>query len=156
VTSDDDPGLAGKVAIVAGEPAQVILEVVATFAANRMPVAVVVGDRQVASQAAAMYDGTDVGFIPVTADPADPTVWQRVGPHAEQRLGPIDVVVVAGPVAVRDLIVTTLLPDMASRKRGVIVEIAADASERPVPPGVRHFALPDASDIAIAAREGSR
>jgi hypothetical protein len=121
-----------------------------------MPIAVVTADRTVASAAASIYDSTGVGIVAVTADPADPAVWQRVGPHAEQRLGPIDVVVLAGPAAVRDLVVATLLPDMSARKRGVIIEIAADATDRRLADGVRHYALTDASEVAAAAREGAR
>ena len=34
----------------------------------------------------------------MTADPASPTVWERVAPHIEQRLAPIDVAVAIGAV----------------------------------------------------------
>jgi hypothetical protein len=156
VTTDANPGLTGKVAIIAGEPSEVILDVVATFAAHQMPVAVVVADRGAAAAAAAMYDATDVGVIAVTADPSDPAVWQRVAPHAEQRLGPIDVVVLSGPTDLRDAVLATLLPDMAARKRGVIIEIAAEVPDRQVPEGVRHYALSNASEVATAALEGAR
>jgi NADP-dependent 3-hydroxy acid dehydrogenase YdfG len=156
MTADSDPGLAGKVAIVAGEPGNVILDVVRAFSANQMPVAVVCADREATAAAASMYDGTDVGIIAVTADPADPEVWERVGPHAEQRLGPIDVVVLAGPPAVRETVIAALLPDMAFRKRGAIIEIAAEASARAVPEGVRHYALAGTAEVAEIAREGSR
>lgn len=156
MTTDVEPGLAGKVAIVAGEPVETVVEVVRSFAAHRMPVAVVVNDRPAASRAAAMYDGTDVGVIAVTADPSDPAVWQRVGPHAEQRLGPIDVVVLSGPAALRDTVLATLLPDMAARKRGVVIEVGTDVANRQTPDGVTHFALTNTSKVATAAREGSR
>ena len=156
MTTDRYPDLAGKVAVVAGEPAEVILEVVRVFAANRMPVAVVAADRNTASAAAELFNGTDVGVIAVTADAADPAVWQRVAPHAEQRLGPIDVVVVAGRAAIRDLVAVTLLADMGARKRGVIIEISPDAATRAVPEGVTQYVLADATGVAAAAREGSR
>jgi hypothetical protein len=87
----------------------------------------------------------------VTGDPADPALWQRVTPHAEQRLGPIDIVVLAGDVAMRNLVVEKLLPDMAARRRGVIVELGPDLAARSVPPGVHHHIATNPADAVAAA-----
>jgi hypothetical protein len=56
-------------------------------------------------------------------DPADPDVWNRVVPHVEQRLGPIDAAVTTTEIhaLVRDL----LEPDMRRRGHGGVLDVDA-------------------------------
>jgi NAD(P)-dependent dehydrogenase (short-subunit alcohol dehydrogenase family) len=152
VTTDHHPGLSGKVAIVAGTHTGTILDVVGAFATNRMPVAVVAPDRAAMTTAESLFADSDIRVIAVTGDPSEPALWQRVAPHAEQRLGPIDVVVLAGDAAMRDLVVATVLPDMAARRRGVIIELGPELAERRMPTGVHHFlAMTADSAVGFAA-----
>lgn len=60
------------------------------------------------------------------ADPADPDTWERLYPHIEQRLGPVDAVL-AQPVAI-DLIETVFRPDMQRRGHGAIVPLSPAAN----------------------------
>jgi NADP-dependent 3-hydroxy acid dehydrogenase YdfG len=153
VTIEPRPELSGKVAVVAGTSLETVLEVVRAFARNRMPVAVVAPDRDAVAVAADSYSAGDVAVLAVTADPADPQVWQRVAPHAEQRLGPIDIVVLAGDRTTHDVVVDALLPTMAARRRGVIVEVGEGLSPREVPTGVHHRLVESADAVQTAAAE---
>jgi len=143
--------LTGKVAIVAGTDVETILAVIESFARHQVPVAVVAPDREALSRAADWFGAEAVGVVAVTGDPGDPALWQRVTPHAEQRLGPIDIVVLAGEVTMRDLVVNRLLPDMAARRRGVIVELGPDLTARTMPVGVHHHLATNPADAVLAA-----
>lgn len=154
MTVDRYPELAGKVALVAGTDARTVLDVVRALARNRMPVAAVAPDRVAMTTAAAEWTHGDASVIAVTGDPADPQLWHRVAPHAEQRLGPIDVLVLAGEPAMHDLVVAALLPDMAARARGVIIEVGAGAG-RDLPAGVQHYLATTASEVVKLAAVGS-
>jgi hypothetical protein len=59
------------------------------------------------------------------ADPGDPTAWERLYPHIEQRLGPVDAVVV-DPTAL-DLVETVFRADMQRRGHGAIVALSPTA-----------------------------
>lgn len=155
MTTDVYPGLLGKVAVVAGTQNTALLEVVGAFAANRMPVAVVAPTRNVTTAAAGFFADTNLGVIAVTADPSDSAVWRRLAPHAEQRLGPIDIVVLAGELRMRDLVVGMLLPDMAARTRGVIIELGTARAMREMPTGVHHYLAAAATEVVALAATGS-
>jgi hypothetical protein len=53
------------------------------------------------------------------ADPADPSTWERLAPHIEQRVGPVDAVVV-DPAAL-DAVQAAFAGDMSRRGHGAIV-----------------------------------
>ena len=84
-----------------------------------------------ASLAAALVDaGALVAFVApnasaptadaqVHADPADRQVWERIAPHVEQRLGPVDGVVTD---AVTEPVVEEVFgPDLVRRGHGAVV-----------------------------------
>ena len=107
-------GFAGRVFIVAGDgPAFEQLAVALTDAGALV---------------AMIATGTGADDIAACfrANPADRLVWDRVVPHTEQRLGPIDGVVAdraAAPIA------TELVgPDLARRGHGAVVCVDVDAS----------------------------
>lgn len=107
--------LAGRVFIVAGRGA--VFEAVAqALVAGDAAVALVTTDAPVARVAAHFR-----------ADHADPGVWERVVPHVEQRLGPIDAVVTdeSGRASAERLVG----PDLLRRGHGavVVVEDGSDA-----------------------------
>jgi hypothetical protein len=56
------------------------------------------------------------------ADPLDPATWERLYPHIEQRLGPVDAVL-ADPSAL-DIIEAVFRPDMLRRGHGAIVGLS--------------------------------
>jgi NADP-dependent 3-hydroxy acid dehydrogenase YdfG len=138
------PDLAGKVAVVTGDSGT-LHEIVRCLCANRVKVAVVSADRVVvdALTSAADPDALSLGGV---ADPARRETWERLVPHVEQRLGPIDIAVVTGAEPARALVTAMLVPDMAARRRGVIIEASiaeggTDAEPDETPPGVRHRAV---------------
>lgn len=107
--------MAGRVFIVAGRGA--VFEAVAqALVAGDAAVALVTTDAPVARVAAHFR-----------ADHADPGVWERVVPHVEQRLGPIDAVVTdeSGRASAERLVG----PDLLRRGHGavVVVEDGSDA-----------------------------
>jgi hypothetical protein len=59
------------------------------------------------------------------ADPLDPATWDRLYPHIEQRLGPVDAVL-ADPAAL-DVVETVFRPDMQRRGHGAIVALSGPA-----------------------------
>ncbi|HET7531428.1 MAG TPA: hypothetical protein VFJ98_10755 [Mycobacteriales bacterium] len=67
---------------------------------------------------------------PITwrANPADPSTWGRLAPHIEQRMGPVDAVVV-DPAAL-EVVRATFGGDMRRRGHGAIVMLSA--AEDPV------------------------
>lgn len=101
--------MAGRVFIVAGAGAR--LGDVADALVNAQALVAVVGSIPVAAAVAAHFH----------ADPADETVWDRVVPHVEQRLGPIDGVITDGAVhAIGERVVG---PDLSRRGHGAVVAI---------------------------------
>jgi NAD(P)-dependent dehydrogenase (short-subunit alcohol dehydrogenase family) len=63
----------------------------------------------------------------VRADPTDPAVWDRVLPHVEQRLGPIDAVVCDAAAA--RVLAPLVEPDLRRRGHGsVLVPGPADSA----------------------------
>jgi hypothetical protein len=117
--------LTGKTAIVAGDDAATVVEVVRALAANGALLAVV-GDRAVVDAAVEVAMGLDAQVFGMAADPASAAVWARIVPHIEQRLGPIDVVVAIGDAASRRVLADAVVGDMAARRRGVVVEVGPD------------------------------
>jgi hypothetical protein len=143
--------LTGKAAIVAGDDAATIVEVVRVLAANGALLAVV-ADRRTVDAAVAVAMGLEAQVFGMAADPASPEAWLRIVPHVEQRLGPIDVVVTIGEAASRAALADAVVGDMAARHRGVVVEVGPD----PVGPrrdGVRRRHVlggdPDAVGAAV-------
>jgi hypothetical protein len=59
------------------------------------------------------------------ADPLDPATWERLYPHIEQRLGPVDAVL-ADPTALA-VIEAVFRPDMLRRGHGAIVGLSGPA-----------------------------
>jgi NAD(P)-dependent dehydrogenase (short-subunit alcohol dehydrogenase family) len=148
------PDLAGKVAVVAGESSY-LTDVVEALATNGALLAVVAPLRSTVDTAVARAEQLATSVIGMTADPSDPGVWDRITPHIEQRLGPIDVAVTIAAAGTRRVIVDALLPDMAARQRGVVVEIGSSVVRSAPPPGVRHRGVQGdttttASDLAAA------
>jgi NADP-dependent 3-hydroxy acid dehydrogenase YdfG len=132
--------LAGKVAVLAGT-SSIVAPLAHAFCDNAALIALVVDDRAVVDQATSYADQTGVASLGIVADPAQRSTWDRVAPHIEQRLGPIDIMVAIGPPAVRTVIAAALMPDMAARKRGVIVEAGSKVGPLSVPAGLRHRAV---------------
>jgi NAD(P)-dependent dehydrogenase (short-subunit alcohol dehydrogenase family) len=130
------PDLTGKAVIVAGDSSH-ITEIVRGFAANGALLAIVAADRSIVGDAVRVAEGLDAAVLGMTADPAAMAVWERLAPHIEQRLGPIDIAIAIGGAPLRAVITDAMLPDMTSRGRGVLVEIDADLRAVPTSPGVR-------------------
>jgi hypothetical protein len=148
------PDLVGKVAVVCGDDATTAA-VVAALAASGVAIAVVAPTRKTVDAAIQAADSHGVGIFGVSGDPADPATWGRIGPHAEQRLGPIDIVIALGTDAAQDTVIAALLPDMGARQRGVVVEVGQRRLPSTTPTGVRRRAVFPASttsarDVAAA------
>ena len=60
------------------------------------------------------------------ADPADRQVWDRVIPHVEQRLGPIDAAIT--DASVRAIADQLIAPDLARRGHGAILTVDDSSS----------------------------
>ncbi|HVX70528.1 MAG TPA: hypothetical protein VHA79_12660 [Mycobacteriales bacterium] len=140
------PDLNGKVAVVAGTSGA-LGDIAQVLARSGVLAALVVDDRELVGTATGYADGLGVASFGVVADPTQRSTWERVASHIEQRLGPIDVVVAAGPPAARLTIADALIPDMAARGRGVVIEIGAAAEPLVVPAGLRHRAIAAAADV---------
>jgi NAD(P)-dependent dehydrogenase (short-subunit alcohol dehydrogenase family) len=126
--------------IVAGESSD-LLEVTRTLAANGVLLAVVAPDRTLVAGAVALAEAAEGVVFGITTDPSARQSWSRIAPHIEQRLGPIDVVVSIATPVTREVIAAALLPDMAARRRGVLIEAGVGVESRPTPAGVRHRAV---------------
>jgi hypothetical protein len=131
------PDLTGKAIVVAGD-SRAIVAIVRSLAANAALVAIVAADRELVDESIQVAEALGASVVGMTADPSSPAVWERVAPHIEQRLGPIDVAVAAGPAVLREVVTAALLPDMAARHRGVVVEVDAIVAEATTTAGVRH------------------
>jgi hypothetical protein len=125
-----------------------VVEVVRGLAANGVLLAIVGEDRELVDDAVRVAEALDVAVLGMTADPSSAEVWERVAPHIEQRLGPIDIAVAIGSAAVRAALGAAVLPDMTTRQRGVLVEIGADVTTTPPSSGVRHRSIDVAEDTA--------
>jgi hypothetical protein len=145
------PDLTGKAVVVAGD-SPLIEAVVRALASNNMLLAVVAPDREIIDRALAITDALGVAAFGMTADPASPPVWERIGQHIEQRLGPIDVVIAIAAEPTRRVVAAALVPDMTRRGHGVLIEVADDAATIAVGGGVRHRAIavssPAPDDVA--------
>lgn len=101
--------LEGRVFIVAGS-GETFTDLARLLIADHALVAVITTDAEVPEVAARFR-----------ADHADPGVWERVVPHVEQRLGPIDAVVtdeLGHPTAER-----LVGPDLLRRGHGAVVVV---------------------------------
>jgi hypothetical protein len=133
------PDLTGKAVIAVGID-EALIEITRHLAANHMLIAVVSPDRDVVRQSVEIAESLGAMVNGFTVDPADPSVWQRIAPHIEQRLGPIDVVICGGGATIHDAVVAALAPDMAARHRGILIDIGTDIVE-PLGDGVRHHSI---------------
>jgi hypothetical protein len=134
--------------IVAGDPGGILIDVVRALAANGALIAVVATDRGVVDAATA---GLDAQGFAMAADPMSETVWARIVPHVEQRLGPIDVVVTIGTTATdRAVVAAAVVGDMAARRRGVVIEVGPDPPG-PTWDGVRRRHIVGGAAEAVAA-----
>jgi hypothetical protein len=141
------PDLAGKAAVLAGTSS--VLEVASmVLGQGGVMCALVANDRDVVGRATSHADDRGVASLGIVADPGEPDTWKRVAPHIEQRLGPIDIVVAIGPPAERLTIASALMPDMAARRRGVIVEAGAKVDVLAVPDGLRHRAVSGTAGVS--------
>jgi hypothetical protein len=139
------PDLTGKAIVVAGDSRRLI-EVVRSLAANAALLAIVAADRDVVDEAVQVAESLDAVVVGMTADPASAEVWQRIAPHVEQRLGPIDVAVAIGDEALRQAVAAALLPDMAARSRGVLIDVDATVTAVAATAGVRHRGIQTGSE----------
>lgn len=133
--------LTGKTVVVAGESA-LLVAVVRAFAGNGMLIAVAAADRGTVAAAVQAAEELGAMVMGVTTDPASRQAWERLRPQAEQRLGPIDIAVAIGPPSLRHATAAALVPDMAARRRGVVIEVD-DVLDRVEPLGgaVRHYGV---------------
>ena len=106
------PQFAGRVYLVAGE-ASILGAVANELAADGALVGLVSLDL-VAVETAARF----------RADPTDPHVWERVVPHVEQRLGPIDGVLTDGRCAA--LAEQYVGADLRQRGHGAVIPVGPD------------------------------
>lgn len=135
------PGLAGMVAVVAGD-GDAVVEVARVLAANRVLHAVVSRDRAVVTAATQFAEASNVAIIGLSSDPGDATAWERNRPQIEQRLGPIDIVIAIGPDAVRAQVAAAFVPDLRTRRHGVVVDVDADVrGGEPLGDGVHHICI---------------
>jgi hypothetical protein len=142
------PDLTGKAIIVAGDSRRLI-EVVRGFAANAALLAIVAADRDIVDEAVQVAESLDAAVVGMTADPASAEVWERIRPHIEQRLGPIDVAVTIGAAPLRQAVSAALLADMAARRRGVLIEVDASVAPVATGDGVRHRGIETGSTDSL-------
>lgn len=116
------PDLTGKAVIVIAD-SELLAGLVGELATNGMLIAAVAADRELVHRAIGAAEALGAMVNGFTVDPGDPAVWERIRPHIEQRLGPIDVAICAETATVREVVRAALLPDMLARNRGVIIEI---------------------------------
>jgi NAD(P)-dependent dehydrogenase (short-subunit alcohol dehydrogenase family) len=109
-----NPALLGRVVVVAGSHP--------TF--PDLVTSLVDGGAFVAFVSAA--GGGPVAHAGFKADPTDRTVWERVAPHVEQRLGPIDLVVADASTV--EVLEHVFRADLVRRGHGDIIRTTADAT----------------------------
>jgi len=154
VTSDTANALRGRVAVVAGDDAAVV-PVCRLLLAAGASLAVVAPDRETVRDATTGADDLGITVIAMAADASDAATWDRLVPHAEQRLGPIDIAVVIGGDALRDLAFDRLVTDMARRGHGVFVEAGDNVAVRTTPSGVHYLAIEPGTMTGTAAELAS-
>jgi hypothetical protein len=142
------PDLTGKAAIVAGDSGYLV-EVVRGLAANGVLLAIVAAERTTVDDAVRIAEALDVAVLGMTAEAASPEVWERIAPHVEQRLGPIDIAVGLGSVEIREALRGAVLSDMAARRRGIVIEVGSDIGAMAATPGVRHRRIEVVGDAVI-------
>ena len=71
----------------------------------------------------AALDHPTTVLLSYRADPSDPAVWQRIAPHIEQRVGPVDAVLCAESSL--EAAKATFATDMRRRGHGVILAISS-------------------------------
>ncbi|HTR71393.1 MAG TPA: hypothetical protein VMH41_14355 [Mycobacteriales bacterium] len=150
------PDLAGRTVVLAADRARasIAVEVARALAAQHARFACVIADRSALTAALAAAAALDVPALGVNADPALPSVWERVTPHTEQHLGPIDAVVTIGTPRIRRPVASALLPDMLARGRGVLIEIGPRVARRSSDGPVRHRSIcinADSDPASVAA-----
>lgn len=152
MTSTHGDRLRGRVAVIAGDGGEVV-PVCRLLLSHGVSLLVVAPDREVVQRAVAEVGDPSLTVVPITAEPTSPEAWDRLVPHAEQRLGPIDIAVAIGSKALRDLTHDRLIGDMVRRGHGVFAESDAVVAPREVPGPIRYVALPWAGDAeALAAQ----
>jgi hypothetical protein len=107
------PHSAGRVFVVAGE-GPVFDDVARALMSAGGLVAVV--------SRASTIDDAGASF---RVDPTDVDAWERIVPHVEQRLGPVDAVV--ADIAVHALVLNVFAPDLRRRGHGDVVTVDGDA-----------------------------
>jgi len=116
-----DP-LAGYVVVLAGDAAVqgaellrrgVLLAVVTTDPAAVRALELVAADSPTAM------------LLAYRADPGDPATWERLAPHIEQRVGPVDAVVCDRPAL--DVVRSTFEADLRRRGHGDVVPLTDEA-----------------------------
>jgi hypothetical protein len=105
--------LSGRVVVVAGD-AQALCAVAAAAVAAGALVAVV--SRSLPDDTAAT--------VRFRADPHDPGIWDRIGMHVEQHLGPVDGV--ATDAVTRAVVEQVFAADLARRGHGDVVTVSAE------------------------------
>jgi hypothetical protein len=143
------PDLAGKTAILAGA-SSALAEVGRCLCRHGTMPAVVAEDRELVASVTGYADEIDAKSFGIVADPGSSETWARVAPHIEQRLGPIDILVVVAPPDIRQTVITALMPDMTARRRGVITEADDRVDSRTVPVGLRHRSISGATGVEPA------
>jgi hypothetical protein len=139
------PDLIGKAVILVGD-GSVLSALAGGFAANGTLPAIISPTREVVDEAVRRVSEHQVPSFGIHADPGLAEVWRRAGAQIEQRVGPIDIVVVAGTAVMRSAAGAALLPDMAARHRGRFVEIDAAVDLAPPLPGVGFRAIEIGND----------
>ena len=116
-----DP-LAGHVVVLAGGPA----EHGAALLRRGVLLAVVTGDTAaIARLEAVAAEVPTAMLLAYRADPADAATWQRLAPHIEQRVGPVDAVV-CEPAAL-DVVQPVFAEDLRRRGHGDVVTLTPEA-----------------------------
>lgn len=148
MTSIAGSGLRGRVAVIAGDGSEIVAICRELLDAGVI-LLVVAPERQWVNDAVADVSDPALTVVPITADPSSTEVWDRLVPHAEQRLGPIDIAVAVGSVVLRDLAHERLAADMVRRGHGIFIEVGKDAPSRQTPAAIIYACLPrDADDLA--------
>jgi hypothetical protein len=112
------PDLTGKTAVIGAGASVSLGQIVRGFLRNGVQLAVVCADRAAVDAATSLADASAIAGYGITGDPDDPALWERVIPHVEQRLGPIDIVVCAATRT--DALPGVVAADMLARRRGVL------------------------------------
>lgn len=141
----DISGLSGRTAVVAAADPFFATVIATLLSAAGCLAAIVCPDPATVRRLNEQASGA-VGFA---ADPTDRSAWERILPHVEQRLGPIDAVIAAAGDNAESLLVELVGSDLAAR-RGVLVTVGESGTA--VPEGVRRVCLPAGADPAGDAR----